>query len=162
MPFASRRWRWKGNPQSLMRTYEIEESIFEFEMSPQKIAFLRMRQSFTYQTSITLTRGKVVTLDIGSIDLLSTEHGSDDFRGTENDPAADLNHASLLALFVNLSVKQPRIQHPPGCRAWPPASLSVWRRFGRTVVGNECRDVSWQLIAGEQWRAPVRACFEGR
>ena len=88
-----------------MRAYEIKDRILEFEMAPQEIALLRMRQCFAHQASVRLTRGEVVTLDISCIDLLATKHLGDDVARPEDDAAADLDHASLLTPFVHLSVK---------------------------------------------------------
>ena len=88
-----------------MRAYEIEHRILKGEMAPQEIALLRMRQSFPHQAPDTLARGEIVTLDISRIDLLATKHLGDDVARTEDNAAADLDHASLLAPFIHLSVK---------------------------------------------------------
>ena len=88
-----------------MRADEIEDRILKFEMAPQEIALLRMRPSFAHQAPITLARGEVVTLDISSVDLPATEHLGDDLASTEDDAPADLDHAPLLAPFVNPGVK---------------------------------------------------------
>ena len=74
-------------------------------MAPQERALLRMRQSFAHQAPVTLARGEVVTLDIRRVDLLATKHLGDDVARTEDDTAADLDHASLLAPFVHLSIE---------------------------------------------------------
>jgi len=91
--------------QRLMRAYEIEDRILKFEMAPQEIALLRMRQRFAHQAPVTLAGAEVVTFDISRVDLLATKHLGDDFARTENNTAADLGHASLLTAFVHLSVK---------------------------------------------------------
>src|SRR6266446_1434953 len=105
LPFAPRRWLWNGDAQCLMRAYKIEDCILKCEMAPQEITLLRMRQSFAHQAPVTLARGEVVTLDISRVDLLATKHFGDDVARSEEDTAADLNHPSLLAPFVHLSVK---------------------------------------------------------
>ena len=88
-----------------MRADEIEDRILKLEMAPQEMTLLRMRQSFAHQAPITLARGEVVTLDISRVDLPATEHLGDDFPSTEDNASADLDHASLLAPFVNLGVE---------------------------------------------------------
>src|SRR5437899_11716144 len=99
LPFAPGRWLWNGDAQRLMRAYEIKDRILKFEMAPQERALLRMRQCFAHQASVRLTRGEVVTLDISCIDLLAIKHLGDDVARPEDDAAADLDHASLLASF---------------------------------------------------------------
>ena len=105
LPFAPGRWLWNGDAQRLMRAYEIEDRVLKFEMAPQERALLRMRQRFAHQAPVTLARGEVVTLDISRVDLLATQHLSDEVARTENNPSADLDHASLRTPFVHLSVK---------------------------------------------------------
>ena len=105
LPFAPRRGLWNGDAQRLMRAYEIEDRILKGEMAPQEIALLRMRQSFPHQAPDTLARGEIVTLDISRIDLLATKHLGDDVARTEDDAAADLDHASLLAPFIYLRIE---------------------------------------------------------
>src|SRR5919201_6407786 len=65
LPSASWCWLWHGDAQRLMRAYEIEDRILKFEMAPQERAFLRMRQCFAHQPSITLARREVVTVTVG-------------------------------------------------------------------------------------------------
>jgi len=88
-----------------MRADEIEDRILQFEMAPQERAFLRMRPCFAHQASVTLTRGEVITLDISRIDLMAAKYLGDDVARPEDDAAADLDHASLLAPFVYLRVQ---------------------------------------------------------
>src|SRR5215831_8103339 len=105
LPFAPQRgWR-HGDVQRLMRADEIEDRILKGEMALQEIALLRMRQSFTHQTPDTLARGEIVTLDIRRVDLLAPKHLGDDVARTEDDASADLDHASLLAPFIYLSIE---------------------------------------------------------
>src|SRR5438132_6930853 len=105
LPFAPQRELWYGDPQRLMRAYEIEDRILKGEMAPQEIALLRMRQSLTHQAPDTLARGEIVTLDISRVDLLATKHLSDNLASTKDDAPADLDHASLLAPFIYLSIE---------------------------------------------------------
>ena len=105
LPFALRRGMWNGDAQRLMRAYEIEDCILKGEMAPQEIALLRMRPSFPHQAPDTLARGEMVTLDISRLDLLATKHLGDDVARTEDDAAADLDHASLLAPFLYLRIE---------------------------------------------------------
>jgi hypothetical protein len=96
---------WNGDAQRLMRAYEIEDRILKGEMAPQEIALLRMRQSFPHQAPDTLARGAIVTLDISRIDLLATKHLGADVARTEDEAAADLDHASLRAPFIYLRLE---------------------------------------------------------
>ena len=105
LPFAPQRGLWNGDAQRLMRAYEIEDRVLKFEMAPQELALLRMRQSLTHQAPDTLARGEIVTLDISRVDLLATKHFGDNFASTEDDTPADLAHASLLAPFIYLSIE---------------------------------------------------------
>ena len=105
LPFAPRRGLWNGDAQRLMRAYEIEDRILKGEMAPQERALLRMRQSFTHQAPDTLARGEIVTLHIRRVDLLATKHLGDDFASTKDDAPADLDHVSLLAPFIYLSIE---------------------------------------------------------
>ena len=105
LPFALWRWLWNGDAQRLMRAYEIEDGLLQGEMAPQDIALLRMRQCFAHQASVRLTRGEVVTLDIRRVDLLAAKHLGDDVARPEDDTAADLADASLLAPFVHLRIE---------------------------------------------------------
>ena len=150
LPFAPSRWLSNGDAQRLMRADEIEDRILQFEMAPQERAFLRMRQRFAHQPSVTLARREVVTLHISGIDLMGTKHLGNDVARPEDDAAADLNHASLLAPFVHLRVKSLRIHHPARRSARATTTALSRRRLGRAVVGNEGRDVRRQLITGEQ------------
>ena len=56
------------------------------------------------------------------------------------------------------------MSHPTPARRLARATTPAlsWRGLWRAVVGNEGRDVRRQLITGEQWRVPIRTCFEGR
>ena len=105
LPFAPQHGLWNGDAQHLMRAYEIEDRILKGEMTPQEITLLRMRQSLTHQAPDTLARGEMVMLDISRVDLLATQHLGDDFARTEDDAAADLDHASLLAPFIYLRIE---------------------------------------------------------
>ena len=145
-----------------MRAREIEESIFKRKMSPQKITFLRMRQSFAHQSPIALARSQVVTLDIRSVDFLVAQYGGDNFFGTKDNPATDFNHAPLLTSFVDLSVKQMRVQLATRRFARTTTASLRRKRLRGAVIGNESCHVSGQLITGEQGRSPVRPGFEGR
>src|SRR4029450_7259679 len=95
LPFAPRCWLWNGDAQRLMRADEIEDRVLKFEMAPQEIALLRMRQCFAHQAPVTLARGEVVTLDISRVDLLATQHLGDDVARTENNPSADRDHSTF-------------------------------------------------------------------
>ena len=64
-----------------------------------------MRQSFTPQAPDTLARGEIVTLHIRRVDLLATKHLGDDFASPKDDAPADLDHVSLLAPFIYLSLE---------------------------------------------------------
>ena len=105
LPCAPQRGVWNGDAQRLMRAYEIEDRILKGEMAPQERALLRMRQRLMHQAPDTPARGEIVTLDIGRMDLLATKHLCADVARTAEDAAVDLDHASLLTLFVHLSVK---------------------------------------------------------
>ena len=105
LPFAPQRGLWNGDAQRLMRAYEIADRILKGEMAPQEIALLRIRQGFTHQAPNTLARGEMVTLDISRVDLLVTKHLGDDVARTEDDASVDLDHASLLAPFIYLSIE---------------------------------------------------------
>ena len=63
-----------------------------------------MRQSFTHQAPDTLARGEIVA-HIRRVDLLATKHLGDDFASTKDDAPADLDHVSLLAPFIYLSIE---------------------------------------------------------
>src|SRR5262249_31284657 len=121
-----------------------------------------MRQRLTHQAPDILARGEMVTLDIRRVERLATKHLSDNLARTKDEAPADRDDASLLAPFISLSREECRIQHPSRRLARAPTPALSWRWLWRTVVGNKGRDVSRQLIAGEQWGVPIRASFEGR
>ena len=110
-----------------MRANEIEERILKFEMLPQEIALLQNAIKFYAPNAHYSVAKSGFTLDIGSVDLLFAEHFSEDFCRTEDDPSANLNDTSFLASFVNLCVKQVRIQHPTRCLARTTTAAFSWR-----------------------------------
>ena len=105
LPCAPPRGLWNGDAQRLVRAYEIEDRILKGEMAPQEIALLRMRQRLTHQAPDTLARGEIVTLDISRMDLLATKHLGDEVARPEDEAAADLDYASLLAPFLYLRIE---------------------------------------------------------
>lgn len=144
-----------------MRSHEIEKSIFEIKMSSQKITLFRMRQGFAHQSPIALTRSQVITLNIGSVDLLTVQHGGNDGFVAKDDPAPNFHHASIFTLFVNLSIKKIRGDHPSRnlARTTATALRRKWLRCA--VIGYERGHISGQLITSEQRRTPVSPRFEG-
>lgn len=143
-----------------MRSHEIEESIFEIKMSSQKITLLRMRQGFAYQSPIALTRGQVITLNIGSVDLLTVQNCGNDCFVTKDDPATNFHHTSIFTSFVNLSIKKIRVDQPPRCLARTTATALSRKRLLCAVIGHKRGHISGQFITREQWRTPVSTCFE--
>lgn len=145
-----------------MRAREIEKSIFGIKMSAQKITLLRMRQGFAHQSPITLARSQVLTLNIGSVNFLVAQNGSDAFFGAKDNPATHFQHTSIFTLFINLCLKQLRLYLSPQCLARTTTTSLRRKRLRRAVMGHERSHVSGQLITREQGRAPVSTGFEGR
>ncbi len=84
---------------------KIEHGIFQVKVALQVIACLGMRKSFAYQSSIALTRGQIVTLNIRGVDLFVAENLRDGFTRAKDDAPPDFNHSTVLAPFVNLGIK---------------------------------------------------------
>ena len=99
LPFAPRRSLWNGDAQRLMRAYEIEDRILKREMAPQEDLFFAC-------DNVLRTKRPILWREVrlSRVDLLATKHLGDDVASTEDDASADLDHASLLAPFIHLSI----------------------------------------------------------
>src|SRR3989304_4493246 len=149
------------NFQGTVWSHKVKGRIFEFELALQESFLFGVRQSFTHQAPIDLTGGKIVTFDIGGIDLSAAPIGLQDFNNVsfcaKEDASPNFNDATAFTMFVALAIAQLRIDHSRRFLAWAArAALSRWR-FRRAVIGNQRRQVGRQLVTGDRNTAELQS-----
>jgi hypothetical protein len=117
-----------------MGAHEIVRRILEVEMVLQVILPPGIRQCLAHQPPVALTRGQVVPLHIGGVDLGATAIRLQDpdeiVVGAEEDLPLDFDHASRLASLVNLRITQIRVHQASRlfARAAPATPDRAWLR----------------------------------
>ena len=147
-----------------MRPDEVEHGIFQIDMASEEVHFLGMGQRLAHESSIVLTGGQVVSLNIRGIDLRPTpvlvQNGFYLLQRPKHDMPFHLHHAPVFSTLDDLAVPQVRIHDPTWLLARAAGSTLGEGWLRRAVVGHERRSIGRQLVAGEERALPLGAVFE--